>query len=104
MLVLIALLTACHTDAPPLAEDGTDAAAYTYGEIESVRNSGKVVLAYMSLGEASNFRFYWDGWSEGSPSFIGPENPNYPGSHKAKYWKRAWWSWRASSGPDHARL
>jgi cysteinyl-tRNA synthetase len=75
------------------SRDGTDAGAYSYGEIESVRSSGKTVLAYLSLGEASDFRFYWqDGWKEGSPSFIGPANPNYPGVYKAKYWKRGWWN------------
>ncbi|MHC4449041.1 MAG: MJ1477/TM1410 family putative glycoside hydrolase [Planctomycetota bacterium] len=74
------------------SKDGTDAGAYSYNEIESVRNTGKVVLAYMSLGEASDFRFYWQGWGEGDPPYIGPENPNYPGVHKVKYWKRAWWN------------
>ncbi len=74
------------------SRDGTDAGAYTYTEIESVRSSGKTVLAYLPLGEASNFRFYWEaGWTVGHPAFIGPENPNYPGTYKAKYWKRAWW-------------
>ncbi len=75
------------------SRDGTDASAYTYGEIEDVRNSGKTVLAYLPLGEASDFRFYWKGnWREGYPSYIGPANPNYPGTYKVKYWKRGWWS------------
>ena len=73
------------------SRDGTDAGAYTFAEIERVRNSGKLVLAYLPLGEASDFRFYWQSnWKEGSPSFIGPANPNWPGAYKAKYWKKAW--------------
>jgi cysteinyl-tRNA synthetase len=74
------------------SKDGTDAGAYSYAEIESVRSTGKIVLSYLSVGEASDFRFYWQGWSEGNPAYIGPENPNYPGVHKVKYWKRAWWT------------
>ena len=74
------------------SRDGTDAGAYSYAEIERVRNSGKTVLAYMSVGEASDFRFYWDGWKQGNPSFIGPENENYPGVHRVQYWKRGWWN------------
>ncbi|MHC4550723.1 MAG: MJ1477/TM1410 family putative glycoside hydrolase [Planctomycetota bacterium] len=75
------------------SRDGTDAGAYSYGEIERVRASGKLVFAYLSLGEASDFRFYWqDGWKEGNPSFIGPANPNWPGAYKARYWKRGWWT------------
>ncbi|MHC4974360.1 MAG: MJ1477/TM1410 family putative glycoside hydrolase [Planctomycetota bacterium] len=74
------------------SRDGTDAGAYSYSEIEQVRNSGKTVLAYISLGEASDFRFYWNGWKEGNPSYIGPVNEYYPGVHKVKYWKRGWWN------------
>ncbi len=75
------------------SRDGTDAGAYSYSEIESVRNSGTVALAYLSLGEASDFRFYWkSSWREGNPSYIGPGNPNYPGTYKAKYWRRGWWT------------
>ncbi len=75
------------------SRDGTDAGAYSYSEIERVRNSGTVTLAYLSLGEASDFRFFWKAsWREGNPSYIGPANPNYPGVYKAKYWKRGWWT------------
>lgn len=74
------------------SRDGTDAGAYTYAEIERVRNSGKLVLAYLSLGEASDFRFYWrSSWREGKPGFIGPANPDWPGAYKVKYWRKAWW-------------
>ena len=40
-------LVACDYDlvAIDYSKDGTDATAYSYAEIESVRNSGKVVLA-----------------------------------------------------------
>jgi cysteinyl-tRNA synthetase len=73
--------------------DGSGSREFSFAEIERIRDSGKVVLAYLSIGEASDFRFYWkDNWKVGSPSFIGPANPWWPGAYKAKYWKRGWWT------------
>ena len=43
------------------AADGTAATEYTADEIQALRNSPggpKVLLAYMSIGEAENYRFY----------------------------------------------
>ena len=74
------------------SRDGSDAGAYTFDEIETVRLAGKKVLGYLPMGELSNFRFYWKPkWRTGRPNFIGPENPNWPGAYKAKYWKRGFW-------------
>ncbi|MCF6191907.1 MAG: endo alpha-1,4 polygalactosaminidase, partial [Candidatus Hydrothermae bacterium] len=42
------------------ARDGTDATAYTPQEIQTLQASGKLVLAYLSIGEAETYRFYWD--------------------------------------------
>lgn len=73
--------------------DGSANREFSYADIARIRNSGKTVLAYLSIGEASDFRFYWeDDWEVGSPSFIGPANPWWPGAYKAKYWKRGWWT------------
>ena len=72
--------------------DGSGNREFSSAEIQRIKDSGKVVLAYLSIGEASDFRFYWkDNWKVGRPSFIGPANPNWPGAYKAKYWKRGWW-------------
>ncbi|MFH1855793.1 MAG: MJ1477/TM1410 family putative glycoside hydrolase [Candidatus Omnitrophota bacterium] len=72
--------------------DGTDDSAYTPAEIQSLKNSGKQVLSYFSIGEAEDYRFYWqDGWSEGNPSFLGPENEDWQGNYKVKYWEDGWW-------------
>ena len=74
------------------SKDGTDSRAYSYSEIERVRSAGTIVLAYLSIGEASDFRFYWqDDWGEDNPSFIGPDNPNWRGAYRARYWERGWW-------------
>ena len=74
------------------ALDGTDDTAFTSGQIQQIKDSGKRVLAYFSIGEAEDYRFYWkDNYEEGSPGFIGPENPNFLGNYKVRYWKKSWW-------------
>ncbi|MBU1177609.1 endo alpha-1,4 polygalactosaminidase [Patescibacteria group bacterium] len=60
-------------------------------EITSLKNDGKTVLAYLSIGEAEDYRDYWEGsWQTGSPSFIDRENPEWPGNYKVKYWEPTW--------------
>ena len=71
------------------AADGTAATEYTADGIQALRNSlggPKVLLAYMSVGEAENYRFYWqDSWEVGDPPWLDAENPNWEGNCKACY-------------------
>lgn len=74
------------------SKDGDDATAFSKNEIATLQAHGKTVLAYLSIGEAEDYRFYWkDGWQEGNPSFLGTENPNWAGNYKVKYWEKSWW-------------
>lgn len=74
------------------SRDGGENGRFTAGEIARLKQEGKHVLAYFSIGEAEDYRFYWkDGWEEGDPSFIGAENPEWPGNYKVKYWDDRWW-------------
>lgn len=57
--------------------------------------SRRVVLAYMSIGEAEHYRFYWDDkWMEkGScPVWMGPVNPQWAGNYPVQYWEPQWQS------------
>lgn len=73
------------------SRDGSDAAAYTPGEIASIRKSGKRVLAYISVGEAEDYRSYWQrGWKTKKPGWIGPENPEWKGNYKVRFQDPAW--------------
>ncbi len=37
------------------------------------------------------FIFYWrKGWKPGSPTFLGPENPQWKGNFAVRYWEPAW--------------
>ena len=74
------------------SRDGTDATAFKKEAIEQIKASGKIVLCYLSIGEAESYRFYWkNAWVTNPPSWLGPVNPAWPGNYKVKYWINAWW-------------
>lgn len=56
------------------------------------KNGGRrLVYAYMSIGEASDYRAYWQPeWSYARPDWIVAGNPNWPGSYKVEYWQSSW--------------
>jgi len=69
--------------------------ALTADEIESLKtkaNGGaRLVIAYMSIGEAENYRFYWQsGWNTTPPSWLAEENPDWPGNYKVRFWEKSW--------------
>lgn len=73
------------------SRDGTDAAAYTPAEIASIRKGGKLVLAYLSVGEAEDYRSYWRReWNSKKPEWMGPENPDWKGNYKVRFWEPEW--------------
>jgi cysteinyl-tRNA synthetase len=73
--------------------DGSAAGEYAASEIASLKASGKTVLAYFSIGEAEDYRFYWkSSWATNPPAWLGEENPDWPGNYKVKYWTSGWWN------------
>ncbi|WP_158555140.1 endo alpha-1,4 polygalactosaminidase [Fulvimarina endophytica] len=51
----------------------------------------RLVLAYLSIGEADTKRWFWpERWRREAPDWLGPENTAWPGSHPVKYWDEAW--------------
>jgi TolB protein len=74
--------------------DGDDATAFTPAEIAALKNSpggDKIVLSYMSIGEAEDYRFYWQSWwTPGNPPWLDEENPDWGGNYKVHYWDPAW--------------
>ncbi len=74
------------------SRDGSSSGVFSAAEIKTLQDEGKIVLAYFSIGEAEEYRFYWQkAWETGNPSFIGPENPEWPGNYKVRYWDSRWW-------------
>lgn len=53
--------------------------------------SRRLVLAYMNVGNAETFRYYWQpNWREGSPGFVMSPVPGNPDRHFVEYWNPAW--------------
>jgi cysteinyl-tRNA synthetase len=62
-------------------------------------NSLRKVVAYISIGEAEDYRPYWkpewDADKDGSPdkeapAFLDKVNPDWKGNYKVKYWQKEW--------------
>lgn len=51
----------------------------------------RLVLAYLSIGEAEDYRSYWQrGWQVSPPAWLGAENPDWPGNYAVQYWDPQW--------------
>lgn len=64
-------------------------------ELETIKtkyNGGsRLLLGYMSIGEAEDYRYYWDsGFRTAPPDWLSDPNPEWPGNYKVKYWKDSW--------------
>ncbi len=63
-----------------------DDSRLTKSDLEKLHKEGKVLLAYLSIGEAENYRDYWrDSWEIGNPIFVDIENPDWEGNYKVQY-------------------
>ncbi len=69
-------------------------AATDVEQLRQKRNGGRrLVICYMSIGEAENYRFYWqEEWRHQKPSWLDRENPDWEGNYKVHYWEPAWQS------------
>jgi cysteinyl-tRNA synthetase len=71
--------------------DGTAAGEWTLYDVGLLQNNGQIVLSYLSIGEAEDYRFYWQSdWLAHPPSWLGPVNPDWPGNYKVRYWMSGW--------------
>ena len=73
------------------SHDGTDANKLSPTEVAAVKNSGKLFIGYISIGEAEDYRSYWqNSWNTAPPTWLDSVNPNWPGNYKVRYWDTAW--------------
>jgi len=76
------------------SSDGSESGEFTKNQIQSLKQGPggeKTILSYFSIGEAENYRFYWHAsWNTGNPSWLGPENPDWQGNYKVRYWDPGW--------------
>ncbi len=84
-----------------LSQNGRVEGRWTRKEIRTIRagKPGRQVLAYVSIGEAEDYRGYWrrawDANHDGRPDAAAPawllaENPDWEGNYKVRYWQTAW--------------
>lgn len=51
----------------------------------------RLVVAYLSVGEAENYRPYWKSqWADQPPEWLETENKDWQGNYKVKYWHPGW--------------
>ena len=73
------------------SQDGTDAQKFTSAQIQQIKDSGKLAICYISIGEAEDYRYYWQSsWNTTPPAWLGAENPDWAGNYKVKYWDTDW--------------
>ena len=68
-------------------------------DLDTIRSgkAGRKVVAYLSIGEAEDYRFYWQSaWvsngkrTAAAPAWLGIENPGWKGNYQIKYWDTDW--------------
>lgn len=61
-------------------------------QLKQKANGGKrLLICYMSIGEAEDYRYYWnEDWSANPPKWLDAENPDWIGNFKVKYWNNEW--------------
>ena len=81
------------------SRDGKAALALTPEQVDKIRikpdGERRIVLAYLSIGEAETYRYYWKWywrWFFGvfAPRWLGGENPEWPGNYSVRYWQEGW--------------
>jgi cysteinyl-tRNA synthetase len=68
-------------------------------DLEQMRNGkpGRRIIAYISIGEAEDYRPYWhkewaskDKLTKAAPAWLDVENPEWKGNYRVKYWRPEW--------------
>lgn len=72
--------------------DGTSFSVSEINQLKNKANGGKrLVISYMSIGEAENYRYYWQpNWNTQKPIWMDAENPDWAGNFKVRYWNTEW--------------
>ncbi len=81
------------------SRDGSNAQALTANEVGKLKikpdGSRRIVLSYLSIGEAETYRYYWKwywGWFFGvfAPDWLGRQNTEWRGNYGVRYWHEDW--------------
>lgn len=77
------------------SRDGSGGKAFSAAEVARMQRkpdgSRRLVVAYLSIGEAEDYRYYWKpSWRLRPPVWLDRENPNWKGNYKVHYWDPEW--------------
>jgi cysteinyl-tRNA synthetase, unknown class len=73
------------------SKDGTEGQRYSASDLTALHQKGKSAVSYLSIGEAEDYRYYYQSnWNSNPPSWLGQDNPDWPGNAKVKYWDPEW--------------
>ena len=97
----VAQLAACGRDWIVLDAAFSTDEPWTPAVLKFIRagKSGRKVIAYLSIGEAEDYRPYWqrawdankDGQPDpNAPAFLVGENPEWHGNYRVRYWHADW--------------
>lgn len=102
------------------SRDGTQEKAFSASEISYLKAARKTVLAYLSIGEAEEYRYYFRNvWirnaisapcgkrrSRSAPEWLDNSNPDWCGNYKVRYWNEDWRSiiWGKRTGKNRSYL
>ena len=95
----VAQLRDCERDWIILDTQFDNTSVWQSADLEQIRHgkTNRKVIAYISIGEAEDYRPYWHTeWghhgklSTNAPVWLGGENPDWKGNYRVKYWHPAW--------------
>jgi len=82
--------------------DGSASGEFSNTDVIYMKSTGineKLVISYISIGEAEDYRFYWnESWDEnhdgipdfGAPNWLDIENTEWEGNYKVHFWLEEW--------------
>jgi cysteinyl-tRNA synthetase len=92
-------LSGCQRDWIILDSRFSAEEAWTRGDLDAIRSKwpDRKILAYVSIGEAEDYRSYWQSaWTDHgrltstAPPWLLNENPEWHGNFRVRYWKPDW--------------
>ncbi len=76
------------------SHDGSEEDAFTPQELARLKRGHKpdrLVYAYISVGEAESYRYYWQrGWKRSPPAWLVGENADWQENYTVRFWDRDW--------------
>ena len=86
-----------------------DGVALTAAQVTALKTKAdggsRLVISYMSIGEAEDYRYYWQSsWDSSPPAWMEEENANFAGNFKLQYWNAEWKSIIYGNDSSYAKI